>query len=749
MPQVSAFFDCAEPRPLLGMLNVPIDGLLLDRARGSDWWQCPVTRMMLPAPLPCTPEWPTTFTGDYARLPLSAFTVPTPGDWIEHERAAAGDYYLETSSGEKATTTADMAANQPMYVSVYVPGVESAAQQEVLVCGWGVQGEAGSVWLRLRADGSTVIYKGAEPVGFYDAVDSTVLSQSIKPGSQSQATATINLLLMPCRRVSLVVVSSRGAGFEHLFADLDPTATDNTITPAGPFWFYVSEGRASVQVAKVHFKESATLYSVLHTLRFAPPSGATFEYALAYDQIGPATATCAATASLTDDGGSAFTPDGSATQVRVKVAFTGDGDGVIGFYAADAYRYPTIGHTADAEFDATTLLTGLDLSVGPDGVCTGSLTLFDPGGLATAGLEQAGVTGNRPIRIAISADPDPIDLLRGTAHPPAWDYPQGKDADAAIRLTYAIVDRSQDLADCTLQAYPPLDDDTLSNAFARLLRAAAFDTADTDIETDALRLPYFPSVSSGDWALSPERGDTVGKWLDKLHSDYAITKRRGWTPSADGYRWACKARDGAVVLTLYDCPEDAVAAGVSTADLEGRVIYNYRSQRKRAEANQVVVLGQNPRTYAPVISQWDDPDAQDPTTAPADRPENWAGKVLTVTHTNPAIRTQAAADRARDYLASRVGVALVPAEWESTLLTKSDGAPVWVGDRVRLVREGGESYIEALVVAIPSISWLGRDAGGIDHWRCTYSAEVVDGTTPSADSDAFSADTDDHSADEF
>ena len=715
--------DVPEPRVSNGLISLPADGTLWDKSLGSNWWIDPITQTVMPAPLPVTSDWTTTYTGDFARFVKADFTFAHGSDWYEVQRRAAADLYLESHRLEAVSTTATMPVNQPMWISTYIAGVETYSDQTVLMCGWGSEGVG--VWLRVRAGGAVTVYKDLEISNHY------TLEGGISPTGTSKSTPgalqgkTTDFLLLPCRRRALLVVTSSGAGFEHIFSDLDAAGLTNEITPAAPFWFHVPAGRPCVQVAKVRFRESATIYSVAHTLRYPPPTGYTFNEIYASDRIGPTTATIGQAFSVVKSDTTAYTPDGVIDTARVKAVLTGDGAGVYGLYAVDMWNPGTIVETADQPYDATLRVRSLSLSVGRDGVASGTLSMLNPDGLTTDGLEQAAITGDRPVRISL----DDIDLLRGTATPPEREWANGANAGAVDTLTWSLADRTQDLIDAGLPSAYPLDGLVLTSAVQQLLRAAAFDTP-YDIDAITFELPYTPGVSRGEWALMPDRGDTVGQWLERLHQDYAATFLRGWRPTATGYLYRFQAPEAlgtTPAMELYQSRADATAASVSASLIDYRTIHHYKTARSRPEANQIIVIGQDPHTLAPILSQWNDAGSQNPATAPADRPDNWIGKVLPYSLKDPAIRSQAAADRARDILTERMGWSIEVATWVSELLVQdSDGVPIWIGDVVRVWDEGGVASTDLRIVAIPKMDFIAQDgAAGRGTWRCEYVAEVL------------------------
>ena len=52
----------------------------------------------------------------------------------------------------------------------------------------------------------------------------------------------IRLILIPCRQRELLVISSNGGGFSHIFTDITEGTSSPVITPNAPFWFFAEPG---------------------------------------------------------------------------------------------------------------------------------------------------------------------------------------------------------------------------------------------------------------------------------------------------------------------------------------------------------------------------------------------------------------------------------------------------------------------------------------------------------------------------
>jgi hypothetical protein len=719
--------DNPEPRVKLGRLSVPLDGTLWDTSQGEDWWIDPITRTLMSAPLPITEAWETNFSGHYARFGLSDYTVATPSNWIEVGRRAAADKYIEGISGDLVRTSALMLSNQPIFLSFYVGGVQSIGDKSVMVCGWGEENSENSVWLRFRGNGTVVVYKSGEIVGTYSLEGGLVDPGAIKNFGGSVAGKTVEVMLIPFRRTELLVVTNNGTGFSHRFTDLNFDLTTNVITPNDYFYWYVPNGRASVQMALCKFSSSATAYSVVNTLRYPPQVGQTFLFSWANDQIGNNSGISLYTGSIVKEDLSAFTPDGVIDNVRIKVTITTDNLTTVGFYAVDGYTNPTLTTTNDSPVDVTDLIHSLELSVDKEGRCSGTVGFFSPDSLEDEGLEKPLITGDRPIRIKIGDFP----LLLGTATPPSLKKATGSGGTLGDYIEYGIVDRNKEFEDLTLTSSVPYDGVEIDDAIADLLKVSGYTSSDWSISASSFKLPYSPDVSLGNWKYLPERGDTVSKWLTYLHSTFCLNWKKGWRGQGTSYKYFftdpadLPASSGITLYTSFDDARDACLNKYRAAHL---VVRSEKISIIRPECNQVIVIGQDPATNRLITSSYNDAASQNPETLPGSRPDNWMGKVVTYHLIDPAITTQNSADRAVEVLVSRMTVQRTLNEIECDLLVRdsdSEGSDdcIWIGDIISVVDGEGNSETWR-VIAIPRIS-LVKNFGSTNSstWNCVYLCE--------------------------
>ena len=619
--------DCPEPRPQKGRLVVAADGTTWDLSKSSNVWLEPSTLTLMLAPLPVTAAWRTTYAGNYARFQKSDYTLTTAASWKQMQIKASGDYYLQSLNvTERATLTTAWSANQPAYISLYVPGLKDSDDTVILKAGWGV-GASGSVEVWFAANGSAQVYKSGVLVGTYQRNDSNIAPQANAVYLTSVASDFITIMMIPCRRRELVVSTSTGLAFSHVFADLSP-ATANTITPAAAFSWLIPQGQASVQLAKLQFATSGYGVSPVKKLRYAPPTGATFYDTYAYDAIGPGSAS--ATYSVVKDDLTAYTPNGTIKDVRAKVTLASStGSATFGFYEIDMVYDPEVGSTADDPVDITCDVERLSISVDDNGRATCSLTTRRKP-ITDAGVDQPQITSDRPIRIALTdgATPTPaeIDVFRGTLTPPEITYEEGDTTRDWSIFVYSGQDRSRDFDLAYIVESYPYDGLVAVNAILDLMLIAGYDGS-TYFGGDSplLDLPYSPNISKGQYALAPDFFDTVGGYLDKLKNDYYANWLTGWMPTTSGYLYIWQDTPNASttpVMTLYQSIATATTAGITEVLRPKRVVRRMSSHYETPEATQVQVVGQDPATGLFITKSLVDTAAETASTAPASRPYN-------------------------------------------------------------------------------------------------------------------------------
>ena len=736
---IRVYMDCAEPRVDLGRSAASVDGTNWDRALSdATTYIDPVTNTAMLAPLPMTAAWETTFSGNYARLGQTNLVFPTPAKWRVNQIRAAGDYWHEGQGvNEVVTTRLTPPVNTGMHIAAYIDGVGSNANTVILECGWG---RGYGVEVQLRSNGTYRIYKGGSLVGEYTPDAATRTTQRVAKTGNDSRRKFVALTMIPFRLRDLLIIDANGSGIVHTFSDLptwDEFQTGDpipAIVPDAPFYIYNPVGKAAWQMAQVFYETSGAVYSKIQRARYPWPAGASTLSTRYYGHnFGPGPWSATPTLSLADTSGGALTLDGTQDEARVKIALTGDGTRNIGIYAGDVWYGPTYTTTDDAEVDVTCSLESLSWDVNEDGRLRVRMSARRKN-LEDAGVDRPHLIGGRPYRIAVEDDttptPNEIDFARGILGPPDIEYLAGDDSadnDWSL-LSFEGGDRS-DVWDRTWIPQPlPYDNVEISAIVADLVSQGGVDGGGTEVELDAVgtRAPLSLDISLGKFATLPDRGDTVGQWLDKLHSEHCSTWVRGWRPNSDGYKYQwldIEARAPDSLLTLYASREDAIAGGVSAALAPSRVYRSLTKHNERPEANQIQVVGQDPATGRVLSDTWNDEASQDPTLAPAARPENWVGFVEPVLYQDPAINSTTVLGNIGLVLAQRLMPGRVLVEWESDFLVRqSNNVPLWVGRVVTIMAPDNTSMGDFRIIAIPRVDVISERDSGTQVRRARYRA---------------------------
>lgn len=742
--------DCPEPRILLDALLVTAGGKPEREAWAleisSGVWRSPVRKWVGLSPLPVTAAWRTTTTGNYARLKKTDYTLTTAAAWKENDRDLAGNTYLEgNGTNERVRTTASYPADQPWFLSVYVPGVESLHEQTILECGWGPPGDASTISLRIRANGGIAVYKGTTPIGYNDT-DYAATSSS--GNAKALGLKTVNLLLLPGRILNpdgsptplghLEIVSDALDGFIQQFEGLDDS---DPVVPAGYFWWQVPAGRPCVQLAPCRFEVAGALYGPAQTLHYPPDDPQAFVGTAYTTRIGPASATIAATYGLVKTSDlSTYSPDGSTVGVRVAAALTGDADATLGIEAIDCEceRVPTT--TADDPVDITAALQEISWQLDDRGVA--SVTLKGrKGALETAGVEQVDVTGDRPFRIYIVKSLSPrveIDLIRGTLSKPVIDPAGGIASEEGDLLSFTGQDRTEEFEHYMFLDAIADDGRTFIAAIERAVTRIGVDTGDLLLSSDLFAIPRNPNIAMGEWSALANRGDLLSETIDNAFDNLAANWWRGWVPTLSGYKYRAQSPSdlsSGYALELWERGEDALAHDppLLAENVIHRTVRKLTRHPLSVEANQVIVLGQQPASRRLIVSQSNNTASQTPGTAPADRPASWRGRLKRILLVEPGAQTQGQADSVRDAVAGRTTQDrhLVDIECDF-LIRATDARPLWTGDVIRIYLKGGVLWENYRIVGMPQVELLKEHTaaqvltdGRIPMRQATYRGERI------------------------
>lgn len=723
-------FEHPQRRVTRKLLSTMCDRESWDVWSSSDVWQEPVYGTVMLRPRCLYDDWYTSLASPYDKLSLASFAGLTDASWQEHDPSGVGGSRFLTAKAdvnETGITTASYSRNRAFCVGFFA--YSEGSDVLVLSCGWN---DAGNASVGPRVDfysgGRTVVYHDGEIVGRGQL------------GRWHNGLAEV--MLIPWRRRELGVFSGEGGwgekgytdasvgGFSVTMPHVSESDVDPAITPAGKFWFK-AYGTPDVQIAPLKFATTGTLYGVTSAFKRAPEALAS-DHAY-YWMDGPEDGTTTSVSvTLTDHAGAAFAPDGTATECRIKAVLTGPGSSTPVLRGA-RYEYDAAtGMTPNAPITVDPYLLSADLRVPDDpGGVELSLTLKSPAELESLGLGRLRTVGNRPVQASLGT----VVLLDGRTDDPHWEdslQDSTRRYEAPVRDAWKVLERT------ILDDPIPLDATPLRSALIWLLGYCGIPESETDIEDPSFTLP---SVSSDDWNLVLEPGETVAECVRQLMEGYASTWVYGFKPYASGVKFFAQSPESlgeTIVADLFRTVAEAEAyflgLGYLAADAKRlarfRVYRNYSESVIEPESNEVYVTGWDARDGRPIVRYVRDEDSIDPTPASADRPDNWLGEVTTVGYYDGSLASEAAVERAASLYAPRLMRPRRLPSFESELLVYSSSGvdvPVWRGDVVRLHDALGTGLHQLVrITALDATFRFEADASGDGQYRtCQYSGEEI------------------------
>ena len=693
-----------------------------------------LTAMLMPAPI--YSDWTSSTTGICAKYGYSDYTLSdtTAAHWLAHSPDTAGGFLqYSVATGNTSGVYGSLPTqptNQGMVVELFWNNT-TASTGPAFECGWSNTGN-GSVGVSLRfyLNGQVEIWKNGGLVGTGSI---TVNEQSGKDAYGNQgyilygqlaATARgyVTIMLIPYRDRELLVHSSAGGAFAHVFLDLAEGVADQTITDNAAFWFNIPAPQTpSFRISQLQFASSGTLYSRTTQWRNAPPAGmggadATPNFTI-YQSLSQAPANLVAPSVVV----AAYNPYGLTTPRQFSVALsigTGSYAGQSPFLYGVRAWYERVmtesagGGTGGAGVDATDYLIGASLMVG-DTVSSGAsmrMTFKNPSDMDAAGIPLIETMAGREIQIS---DASGI-FLESVADAPEWTDGY---SDETVDVTINARDDWKLAEEYTFADPVPLDGLSLADAYSLIVDTIG-GSVTLSTAADSVYIGNVGSTTSGEWACLIEVGDRASTWLERLHTTYAGNWAHYIDRNGNFCLQAPSDMPSTSSITLYRTQADAIAAGVSSANAYKQVYRASHRIQLEPEANEVWVTGQEIRTSRPIVVGKRIADSVDPTVAPADRASNWLGRLKKYAFGDPSLTTPAACIATRDLLVSKLTVPRFILDVECEYL---DG--LWKGDLITLA--SGDIDGSDLVCRIKTIKGNFVQVGSGMTWRpCTYVVEA-------------------------
>lgn len=697
------YLDTPEDRQTATPQAILTDGREWDMVHSLGVGVEDITQTCMLLPLPCSQRWSYDATGSYARLGKADYALDDPTKWYAVQPGFAGNTYLMSKGTVdlgNVYTTQRLQRNRGVYLNFRASGWGGSDVGTALECGWVAPGA--DLSLRFMTSGDVEVWDGTAliangQINLPEPYPKTKGGGGAKRGGAGHNKVNLftGVCLIPMRHRELLVLStSGGGGFNAVVQRIAPDAIDPTITAEGPFWWRVPTGQAQVQLAPLRYATAGTAYSAPHALRSSVPDPGSVT--LYYGTAGYGTANIAGT--VTDMYGSAL---GTAQIARIRVVMNGDGLSSPWVYGA-AVAWPgsvTPGWAGNRDMsDYVIQDQRLTIDV-PDSAtdCRLTFALATPNDLDAGDvIYHARTIQNRSVQVTCGTVPTGTAVVfRGRTEPP-------EIADAATEdagyLTMQARDEWVLFENSRISDPIPLNGMEVGTAVRWFCNHAGVPDSRLDIGTCDFHIERVGAESKGEWSVIPEVGDTCAQWIERMHDDYAANWFMGWCPGTAGPVFRFKSME-----QMGTAPAGTVFASVAAAGgTIGQVMQAYSDRVLPIEANDIWVIGADPRTQLPIVAHYADVASQDPALEGTARPDNWLGEPRQYSWVNPAITGTATAMWCVGMLRDRLPVVRRAAEITCPMQFNAQGLPVWRGDVLEVRRPQGTASYRVTAMAIES-----------------------------------------------
>lgn len=742
MGQLDSFkfiFDTAEKRIKYPRLYTSVTGFLNVGGKDVQGWQFksntwvdPITGTLKLMPLQLTPEWESTFNGDYARRATTDFTF-SEAKWIGTRLidGAGDDFYITNTSPLTADSTiitnTSMGRNAGIYLKLFVTST-SSERVELFEAGW--HNDVGEVVADYDVDndddvdeddvpvppkclsfkyytnGTIKIYEDGELTGEYDI--------SGNKTSEQTNNKYISLLITPHRIRDLLFVSDAGTGFVHELSLYEDTTLNQEILPDLKFWIKCKQVSFTFQLTKLIYKTSG--YAIGYTTKFNTPPlpyptpdssvpPAPGQQSLILSQIWSAlkSTIVVPTHIITDlvefnnyatvfvsNGTTDVLPKGKQkANLRVRLS-TPDKYYTPEVYCAIAEFLPVLGDIDDLENDITNLLRANWTLAVSDSLSETevNVTISNPKDAEFVVLDLLSVK-NRAVELRMGNDPDLEDeeeipdltILKFRTVP--IDSTEGVSNESEVGQIKLIERFQYILSNFIFKDKLILDASALHTAFIKICTEAGLEETELDIPDMGYTLETSPDVSHGEFSYCISKGDKAIDWINKLYDEFCGNFFKGVRLTITGPIFTIKDiadLPNTPAVTIYHDDVDIT----DRDDVWKLACREFKPTTLPLESNDVWVSGLNPKTRKPMIVNLKDVESCDVTTAVGDRNEFWYGEEKPYAFQSQFIRTVDSLKRTALLLFDRLSVNNQVAEFTCEMLFTDENIPVWRGDIVNI-----------------------------------------------------------------
>lgn len=688
-------------------LYVNATGEEFDAGSFSNAVSDPVNSFVILKPYSMMEGYYTSSSGNYAKLALSAFSG-SASSWVESElvNVAAGKFIslnsaITGTAGYELYTTSTYSKNRGINLLAYNYGSQKSANSPnpLISVGWGTSASSSDLYFDLYPDGTIDIWKDGELVE-----SSSISGEGRKTGKNTNT--LFQLFVLPYNQNQILFWSGNGGSFVYTRDDILSTDTDPTIAPSGSIFVkgYADQG-CKFMLSPALFPTSG--YGISEKMNFieAPITGDTLESWANDSWIGtedykiygyPAyVGTQNIVASLVNWSGSAFTPNGVNTEVKLKFDLTTNNSGYTPTLVGGAMSYSGVtAGTFDEPVDISQFIRNdmtLDIPEDPTGVTLNFTCISD----VTSAIDIYQL--NRPIQILDNGE----EIFNGIV----TDVQEVLDGGyTEYRITardgFELLDKYLFRERLSLAGWP------ITDAIEMLSDKGLVPTTAPIVSNSSFIFPFVSAKRMEDWGYTVSIGDTATSALQDTFESYAGTWVYGYGPTGSGVTFL--ARDPSDLpsspsITLYESRAQALSVG-GTGVVDD-VYYDLTRSLLQPEANEIRVTGYDPRTEKIFQSYKADVASYTANTPPSGRPDNWIGIKRVYGLLDPAITTQEACDYACELLYDRLTPTRHLAEINCKVL-RVGGFMLWRGDLITLYGHG-DYRIKALTLTVTKEDWVG------------------------------------------
>lgn len=628
----SLIFDHEQSRVQQNPLFVTIKGLLWNGGIFEDAWIDPIMHTLMLRPM-CKygGVWGTSNSGIFARPTISAYEFENSGYWVAKEQiVGAGEFMgtLEATApiGYVRTATAP-GLNRGVNVAFFK---YNAGEQGILgYFGWDdtdTTYDGSAIGGIVYADGTITIYKAG-----------AIVAEG-KIGIPMSQNVPVEFMLLPMRTRELLILGATDQGFRVVFDDIEEDDSSPEIVPAEKFWFkpVATATKCEVQITPLAFEETGYANSVVASFPKPPASGATatvwanpvftgITSANVYGVTAFAGTTDVTSVELVEtDGSTAFVADGLLNSARLKITMEGDGSYTPFIYGAVfAFDGETglTNDTEEADLDDYILELVIEQGDDPWGMHVSVVIKEPDAGEST--VAKLKTIGKRPGKLEC----DGLVLVDGRYGEPR--YVDGL-TDELKSVALSLMPITAQLRAYQFRDEFPFDGYLLSDstgdcAIRTIALMAGLSDSQLLLSDETFTLPEIGGETCEEFNISIPPGDDGQQAIEALHSKFAADWFIGMRWTASGPKFAFlhpDDLDDTPVMTVYREVADAVGAGAP----DTAVYSELEQETEEVAANEIIVIGQDPRTKEVVQVYAIDEAAQDCTTAPSLRPDNWSGE---------------------------------------------------------------------------------------------------------------------------